>query len=102
MNMKKALVAAASLALLGAAGSVQADGQAVYKSLCFSCHDTGAAGAPKMGDKAAWAGRIGKGKDALYQAALNGKGAMPAKGGNPALSDADVKAAVDFMIANSK
>ena len=99
--MKKVFAAAAAVALLGM-GSAQADGQAVYKSLCFSCHDTGAAGAPKKGDKAAWAPRIAQGMDALYASSLNGKGAMPAKGGNPGLSDADVKAAVDFLVAGSK
>ena len=100
--MKKVFAAAAAVALLGSMGSVQADGAAVYKSLCFSCHDTGAAGAPKMGDKAAWAPRIATGMDAMYASSLNGKGAMPAKGGNPGLSDADVKAAVDYLIAGSK
>jgi cytochrome c5 len=70
--------------------------------LCFSCHDSGVAGAPKLGDKAAWAPRIATGNDAMYATSLNGKGAMPAKGGNPALSDAEVKAAVDFMVAQSK
>jgi cytochrome c5 len=55
-----------------------------------------------LGDKAAWASRIATGNDAMYATSLNGKGAMPAKGGNPALSDAEVKAAVDFMVAQSK
>lgn len=99
--MKKILTAAA-IAAAALSGSAMADGQAVYKSLCFSCHDTGAANAPKVGDKAAWAARIAAGNDALYASALNGKGAMPAKGGNPALSDADVKAAVDYMVGASK
>ncbi len=55
---------------------------------------------PKLGDKAAWAPRIAAGK--MYEVALKGKGGMPAKGGNPSLSDADVKAAVDYMLASSK
>ena len=80
---------------------VAVDGEKVYKGLCFSCHDMGIAGAPKLGDKAAWAPRIATG-DALYASALNGKNAMPAKGGNPALSEAEVKASVDWMVAQSK
>jgi cytochrome c5 len=61
--------------------------------------DGGVAGAPKAGDKAAWAPRIATGKDALYKAALHGLNAMPPKGGNMSLSDADVKAAVDYMVS---
>jgi cytochrome c5 len=60
------------------------------------------AGAPKFGDKAAWAPRIAQGKEALYNSALKGKGAMPPKGGNAALSDDAVKAAVDYMAAAAK
>ncbi|MDQ5767317.1 TIR domain-containing protein [Thiothrix subterranea] len=78
------------------------DGEKVYKGLCFSCHDTGVAGSPKLGDKAAWSPRIATGNDALYASSLNGKGAMPAKGGNSALSDEEVKAAVDWMVSQAK
>ncbi len=74
-------------------------GKATYDAACAVCHGTGVAGAPKFGDKAAWAPRIAAGKDALYTTALKGKGAMPPKGGNMALSDADVKAAVDHLVA---
>ncbi|RDE18433.1 hypothetical protein DV711_17450 [Motiliproteus coralliicola] len=76
-----------------------ASGESTYKSLCFSCHDTGLAGAPKLGDKAAWEPRLANGIEAIYNTAINGRGAMPAKGGNPGLSDADVKATVDYMIS---
>ncbi|TXH67943.1 MAG: cytochrome c5 family protein [Thiothrix sp.] len=79
--------------------SVSADGEKVYRSICFSCHDVGIANSPKLGDKAAWAPRIAAGQDSLYNHAINGLNAMPAKGGNPALSDADIKAAVDWMTA---
>ena len=79
-----------------------ADGKAVYDTACAACHKDGVAGAPKSGDKAAWAARIKSGKDALYASAMKGKGAMPAKGGNASLSDADVKAAVDYMFAAVK
>ena len=68
----------------------------------MACHSTGAAGDPKLGDKAAWAPRLAQGKDALYATALKGKGAMPAKGGNPALPDDAVKAAVDYLTAAAK
>ena len=76
-------------------------GEAIYKSSCFACHDSGVAGSPKVGDKAAWTARIATGNEAMYNAAINGKGAMPAKGGNTSISDADIKAAVDYMTANS-
>lgn len=77
-------------------------GKKVYKSACFACHEAGVAGSPILGDIAAWTARIATGNDALYSAAINGKGIMPPKGGNMGLSDGDVKAAVDYMIAQSQ
>jgi len=77
-------------------------GEAVYKSACFACHEAGVAGSPKLGDKAAWTARIATGNDALYVSAISGKGIMPPKGGNMGLSDDDVKAAVDYMTAQSQ
>ncbi|PID46855.1 MAG: cytochrome c5 family protein [Proteobacteria bacterium] len=77
-------------------------GARTYAANCFVCHDTGAAGSPKLGDSAAWEGRIAKGLDALYDAAINGVNAMPARGGNPSLSDSDLKAAVLYMIEAAK
>ena len=77
-------------------------GKAAFDSACTACHTAGLAGAPKLGDKAAWAPRIAQGKPALYNSALKGKGAMPAKGGNTALADEAVKAAVDYMLAAAK
>ena len=91
-----------------AAASPGRDGQQVYQASCFVCHGAGIAGAPKLGDKGQWAKPIAKGLDTLYASAVNGtQGSagvmpMPAKGGNPALSDAEVKAAVDYMVAQSK
>lgn len=79
-----------------------ARGAAVYRQSCAVCHDKGIAGAPKTGDKTAWSPRLASGTDALYTSALNGKGAMPAKGGNPALSESDVKSAVDYLVAQSR
>ena len=90
--------AAATTASAGAAG----EGKSVYDSTCHVCHATGLAGSPKFGDKAAWAPRIATGMPALYNAALHGLNAMPPKGGNTALSDAQVKAAVDYMVAAAK
>jgi cytochrome c5 len=81
------------------AAGAKPDGKKVFDTVCTVCHATGLAGAPKFGDKAAWAPRLKTGVNTLYASALNGKGAMPAKGGNAALSDADVKAAVDYMAA---
>lgn len=89
-----------------AASTPARDGQQVYQTSCVACHGAGIAGAPKLDDKGQWAKRIAKGLDTLYASAVNGvtgsAGAMPAKGGNPALSNAEVKAAVDYMIAQSK
>ncbi|MDE2606577.1 MAG: cytochrome c5 family protein, partial [Burkholderiales bacterium] len=76
-------------------------GQALYQQVCVACHAAGVAGAPKFGDKAAWAPRIAQGMPTLYNAALHGLNAMPPKGGSSA-SDADVKAAVDYMVGAAK
>lgn len=78
------------------------DGKTAYDTACMACHGAGVAGAPKVGDKLAWAPRIKTGAAALYASAVKGKGAMPAKGGNASLSDDTVKAAVDYMMAQSK
>lgn len=77
-------------------------GKATFDAVCTACHAAGVAGAPKFGDKAAWAPRVATGKPSLYTSALKGKGAMPPKGGNPALPDDAVKAAVDYMLAAAK
>lgn len=103
--MKKICVGMFAVAGLLAAGTtLAATGEAVYKQLCVTCHGTGVANAPKLGDKAAWAPRIKQGKEALYKSAISGKPGTPmvAKGGNASLSDADVKAAVDYMLDKSK
>ena len=97
-----AVPAAGAAAPAPAAAGGDAKVKGVYDSACFACHTPGVAGAQKLGDKAAWAPRIKQGLDALHQAALKGKGAMPPKGGNMALSDADVNAAVDFMVGQAK
>ena len=92
--------ASASAAAAPAGG--KADGKATFDKTCAVCHATGLAGAPKFGDKAAWTPRIATGLDALHNSALHGKNAMPPKGGNLALTDADVTAAVDYMVSAAK
>ncbi|TMG92409.1 MAG: cytochrome c5 family protein [Betaproteobacteria bacterium] len=97
---------------LGAAGpaapgstvqvAAKPDGRTVYESTCMACHGTGVANAPKFGDKKAWAMHLMHGTEHVYENALKGKGAMPPKGGNLTLSDAEVKAAVDYMLGAAK
>ena len=79
-----------------------ADGKAVYDKVCHVCHAAGVAGAPKLGDKAAWAPRIQQGMTTLVQSVTNGKGAMPPKAGMPSLTDAELRAGVEFMVSQSK
>ena len=77
-------------------------GEAVYSSVCFACHATGAAGAPKVGDKSAWLPRMAQGDATLLQHALLGFKAMPPHGGCAACSDAEIKAAVGYMTSKSR
>ena len=97
--------AAAALAAAPAAtAKTEAAGAAapaLYTQTCATCHGTGVAGAPKLGDKAAWAPRVGQGVDALTASAIKGKGAMPPKGGSSA-SDAEIKQAVAYMVTQAK
>jgi cytochrome c5 len=94
--------AAAPPAAAPTAAGAKPDGKKVFDTTCHVCHGTGVAGAPKFGDKAAWAPRLAQGIDTLVKTALTGKGAMPPKGGNNALSDAEVRAAVEYMAAAAK
>jgi len=89
-------------AAAASAASAKPDGKKIYDTTCVVCHASGVAGAPKFGDKAAWAPRLKTGVDALYASALKGKAAMPARGGNTSLGDTEVKAAVDYMVAAAK
>lgn len=73
-----------------------------YKASCYICHDTGASGAPKLGDKGSWGARINKGNDTLYKHAIEGFNAMPAKGGCLNCSDDEIKMSVDYMLEKSK
>ncbi|MBT9495447.1 MAG: cytochrome c5 family protein [Paucibacter sp.] len=121
-----AAVAAMTLALLAACGQKEsaeappppppapvvaaapenALGKSIFGKTCALCHAAGVAGAPKPGDKADWGPRIAQGNEILYKHAIEGftgaKGLMPARGGGAALSDDEVKAAVDHMVALSK
>lgn len=91
------------LAAIGASGSALAtDGAAVYNQNCAMCHAQGIANAPKPGDKAGWEVRLKQGRDALIANAIKGKGGMPPRGMNPKLSDAEIAASVDHMLASLK
>ena len=83
-----------------------ADGKQVYDAGCVACHGAGIAGAPRVGDSDAWADRIGTGLENMVANAINGfqgsQGMMPAKGGNPSLSDEEIEAAVEYMVAESQ
>jgi len=101
--MKSITAGLLALATIGLApAAMAADGKAVYEQTCAMCHATGVANAPKFGDKAAWAPRVATGKSALVASVTNGKGAMPAKGGNAALTAGDLDAAVDYLMAAAK
>ena len=128
MNKSTLLLVTLSLALLAACGqkdtaapavapaaapapapapvSENAVGKSVYGKTCSLCHAANVAGAPKPGDKADWSPRIAQGMDILHKHALEGftgaKGQMPARGGSTTLSDDDIKAAVAFMVEQSR
>lgn len=73
----------------------------LYQAACLACHTTGAAGAPKIGEAAAWQSRLGKGVDGLVTSAINGIGAMPPRGGSQ-LSDEQIKVVVEYILDESK
>ena len=91
---------------VAAAASAAVDGQQVYNAGCVACHGVGVAGAPRVGDTGAWTDRISAGLDTLVAHAIDGfqgsQGMMPAKGGNPSLSDEEVRAVVEYMVAESQ
>ncbi|MBI4203760.1 MAG: cytochrome c5 family protein [Betaproteobacteria bacterium] len=96
------VVLAAGCALIVPSAALAADGKAVYSQVCAQCHAAGVAGAPKTSDKGAWAARIASGREAMLAAVLKGKGAMPPKGGNASLSDAEAKAAINYILQQIK
>ena len=81
----------------GAQAGAAAPGKALYDTVCAGCHTAGVAGAPKLGDKTAWAPRIAAGLNTVVSVAIKGKGAMPPRGGRGDASDADIKAVVQYM-----
>jgi cytochrome c5 len=101
VGMKLGVVVVAGMAVLFGSGQIAAaaDGKAVYDKSCGGCHN---AMAPKLGDKAAWGPLAKKGADALVASVVKGKGAMPPKGGAASLSDADIKAAVEYIVSRAK
>lgn len=94
-------VVPAAPAMVAASADVLAAGEKVYTATCAACHTAAVMGAPKLGDKAAWAPRFAKGAAGLHATAIDGLKLMPPKGGNPALKDDEVKAAVDYMISKA-
>lgn len=102
------VIGAAALALFLVPGFATAKdaatlkaGEKVYKTACIACHSTGAANAPKLGNKKQWEPLIAKGMDEMMHVAINGKGAMPARGGTKA-DDESIKAAVEYMVSRVK
>lgn len=92
----------AAPAAAAAPAATQANaGEALYNQACAACHAAGVAGAPKFGDKAGWAPRLGQGVDGLTASAIKGKGAMPPRGASTA-SDAELRAAVEYMVGSVK
>lgn len=77
-------------------------GDEIYNAKCVACHNTGAAGAPKIGDVAAWAPRVAKGTETLYANAINGINTMPPKGTCGDCSDDDIQATVDYILSQSQ
>lgn len=102
--MKKFVIGVAGAAILATSSVALAErgGEEVYNSKCFVCHAAGVAGAPKLGDKAAWAPRIAAGNDALLATAKTGKGAMPPMGTCADCTDGEMKAAIEFMVSKAK
>jgi cytochrome c5 len=91
-------VEAAAPAATAETQTAAADGQSIYKASCQACHAAGVAGAPKLGDKDAWAPRIAKGNDAMYLSLKNGLNAMPPKGACMSCSEDELRAAMEYMV----
>jgi cytochrome c5 len=85
-----------------AAPAAPKSGEEIYQTYCIACHGTGAAGAPKFGDAAAWAPRIAKGMDALLNSAIHGLKAMPPKGTCMTCTDDELKSAIQYMVSHSQ
>jgi len=77
-------------------------GEEIYAATCAACHDTGVAGAPKLGDKEAWAEHSHHGMEHMLEAVIKGKEAMPPRGGNPKLTDDEIRSAIEYILSKSK
>ena len=95
-------VASVAVAEAPAAPAAPRSADAVYNASCAACHASGVAGAPKVGDKAAWSARIAQGSDKLLEHAIKGLNAMPARGGCSDCSDEDIKKVVDYIVGKSR
>ena len=93
--------AAPAAAIAPPSAEALALGEKVYTATCLSCHGAAVLGAPKLGDAPSWTPRIAKGSEALYKSALDGFKMMPPRGGNAALKDEELKAAVDYMVSKA-
>ncbi len=93
--------AAASSSEVSVAAADAVPGESVYQGLCYACHAAGLAGAPKPDDTEAWKERAAKGLDEMLAIAIQGMGGMPPRGGNPALTDEELRAAIEFMLVQA-
>ena len=100
INLRIAPVATVKIAGPVVADGAPRSGEQIYKTSCFACHDTGAANAPKLGDKVAWASRLALGLDGLLKSAIAGKNAMPPKGGSDA-SETELASAIVYLANKS-
>jgi cytochrome c5 len=100
VNQRIAPVGQVTLMAAAASSGGDRSGEQLYQAVCAACHGTGAAGAPKMGDNGAWAPRLKQGLDGLLKSALNGKNAMPPKGGSDA-TEAELARAIVYMANKS-
>lgn len=101
-DVESRIAPVAKLEMQAGGGGGPKDGKTVYNTVCAGCHGAGVLGAPKFGDKGAWASRVGQGMPTLVSHAINGIRAMPPRGGSPSLTDDEVKAAVQYMVDGSK
>ncbi len=98
----RTLSALSLLALASVSAQATPDGLKVYNQNCAMCHTPGLANSPKLGDNAAWAPRVATGRAALLESTIKGKGAMPPRSGNPKLTDEELAAGLDYMLASVK
>lgn len=100
VNRRIAPVGQVTLKVAAAGGGTERTGEQLYQAACSACHVTGAAGAPKLGDNGAWAPRLGQGLDGLLKSVINGKNAMPPKGGADA-TETELARAIVYMANQS-